>query len=158
MVVTNPIIRTNGEVLPIGHKEQNSVNHCYLKMFAKCWSFCSGLKVPNLFVQHNSTFVRLIFTFADLYYSCMKTQVCPWWRHQMETFSALLALCEGIHRSPVDSPHKGQWQPVAGGFPSQRPVTRNFNIFFDLCLNRRLSKQSRRPVIWDAIALIMTSP
>ena len=33
----------------------------------------------------------------------------PWWRHQMETFSALLALCAGIHRSPVNSPHKGQW-------------------------------------------------
>ena len=28
-------------------------------------------------------------------------------RHEMETFSALLALCEGIHRSPVDSPDKG---------------------------------------------------
>ena len=25
-----------------------------------------------------------------------------------ETFSALLALCEGIHRSPVDFPHKGK--------------------------------------------------
>ena len=32
-----------------------------------------------------------------------------WWRHQMETFSALLALCAGIHRSPVYSPYKGQW-------------------------------------------------
>ena len=31
-----------------------------------------------------------------------------WWRHQMETFSALLAICAGIHRSPVNSPHKGQ--------------------------------------------------
>ena len=34
----------------------------------------------------------------------------PWWRHQMETFSALLAICAGIHRSPVNSPHKGQWR------------------------------------------------
>ena len=33
-----------------------------------------------------------------------------WWRHGMETFFALLALCEGIHRSPVDSLHKGQWR------------------------------------------------
>ena len=33
----------------------------------------------------------------------------PWWRHQMETISALLALCAGINRSPVNSPHKGQW-------------------------------------------------
>ena len=31
-----------------------------------------------------------------------------WWRHQMETFSALLALCAG--NSLVNSPqHKGQW-------------------------------------------------
>ena len=34
----------------------------------------------------------------------------PWWRHQMETFSVLLAICRGIHRSPVNSPHKGQWR------------------------------------------------
>ena len=32
------------------------------------------------------------------------------WRHQMEIFSALLALCVGIHQSPVNSPHKGQWR------------------------------------------------
>ena len=33
-----------------------------------------------------------------------------WWRHQMETFSALQAICAGIHRSPVNFPHKGQWR------------------------------------------------
>ena len=33
----------------------------------------------------------------------------PWWRHQMETSSALLAICAGP-RSPVNSPHKGQWR------------------------------------------------
>ena len=32
----------------------------------------------------------------------------PWWRHQMETFSALLVLCAG--KSPVNSPHKVQWR------------------------------------------------
>ena len=48
----------------------------------------------------------------------------------METFSALLALCAGN-------------SPVSGEFPSQRPVTRSFDIFFDLRLNKRLSKQSR---------------
>ena len=51
-----------------------------------------------------------------------------WWRHQMEIFSALLALCAGN-------------SPVTGEFPSQRPVTRSFDVFFDLCLNKRLSKQ-----------------
>ena len=54
-----------------------------------------------------------------------------WWRHQMQTFSALLALCAGN-------------SPVTGEFPSQRPVTRGFDVFFDLCLDERLSKQSRR--------------
>ena len=33
-----------------------------------------------------------------------------WWRHQMETFSALLALCAGNSSVPVKSPHKGQWR------------------------------------------------
>ena len=28
----------------------------------------------------------------------------------METFSALLTLCEGNHQSLVDTPHKGQWR------------------------------------------------
>ena len=52
-----------------------------------------------------------------------------WWRHQMETFPALLALCAGN-------------SPVAGEFPAQRPVTRRFDVFFDLRLNKPLSKQS----------------
>ena len=47
----------------------------------------------------------------------------------METFSALLAICAGN-------------SPVYGEFPAQRPVTRSFDVFFDLRLNKRLSKQS----------------
>ena len=47
----------------------------------------------------------------------------------MKTFSALLAICVG------DS-------PVPGEFPPQRPMTRNFDGFFDLRLNKWLSKQS----------------
>ena len=50
-------------------------------------------------------------------------------RHQIETFSALLALCAGN-------------SPVTGEFPSQRPVTRSFDVFFDLGLIKRLSKHS----------------
>ena len=33
-----------------------------------------------------------------------------WWRHEMETFSALLAICAGNSPVPVNSPHKGQWR------------------------------------------------
>ena len=35
-------------------------------------------------------------------------RIVTWWRPQMKTFSALLGFCEGIHRSLLDSPHKGQ--------------------------------------------------
>ena len=52
-----------------------------------------------------------------------------WWRHQMETFSALLALCAGNSQ-------------VTCEFSAKRPVTQNFDICFDLRLNKRLSKQS----------------
>ena len=55
--------------------------------------------------------------------------VISWWRHQMETFSAFLAICAGN-------------SPVPGEFPAQRPVTRSFDVSFDLRLNKRLSKQS----------------
>ena len=46
-----------------------------------------------------------------------------------DTFSASLAIC-------------AENSPVTVEFPTQRPVTRSFDIFFDLRLNKRLSKQS----------------
>ena len=66
-------------------------------------------------------------------YPCSPTSTYsfkPRWRHRMETFSMLLALCAGN-------------SPVTGEFSSQRPVMRSFGVFFDLRLNKRLSKQSR---------------
>ena len=38
-----------------------------------------------------------------------------------------------------------RYWPFVSGIPSQRPVTWGFEVFFDLRLNKRLSKQSRRP-------------
>ena len=50
-------------------------------------------------------------------------------RHPMETFSALLAICVGN-------------SAVTDEFPTQGPVTRSFDIFFDLNKRfKRLSKQ-----------------
>ena len=39
-------------------------------------------------------------------------------------------------------PFVGGNSPVTGEFSAQRPVTRSFGVFFDLRLNKRLSKQS----------------
>ena len=66
---------------------------------------------------------------ASMLIRCMElVTIISWRRHQMETFSALLAICAGN-------------SPVPGEFPTQRPVTRSFDVFFDLRLNKRLSKQ-----------------
>ena len=45
-----------------------------------------------------------------VFYHCPVFLRDIWWRHQMETFSALLAFVRGINRSPVVSPHKSQWR------------------------------------------------
>ena len=70
---------------------------------------------PNLFAYYS----RFVMFFYGLV-----------WRHQMGTFSALLAICAG---NP----------PVPSEIPTQRPVTRSFNVFPDLRLNKWLIKQPR---------------
>ena len=56
--------------------------------------------------------IRHILEYQDTYRDLEQ----PWWRHEMESFTALLALCAGI-------------SPVTVEFPSQRPVTRSFDAF-----------------------------
>ena len=84
------------------------------------WNKCQGgqlkLKGPCGLVRH----VRNPSKISRM---CLK-----WWRHQMETFSALLSICTGN-------------SPVPGEFPAQRPVTRSFDVFLDLHPNKRLSTQ-----------------
>ena len=61
--------------------------------------------------------------------------VATWWRHQMETFSALLAICAG--NSPVNSPHKGQ--------------RRGALMFLWFASESTVEKTLVRLGIWDAI-------
>ena len=75
------------------------------------WSVVCYVCKPGERVLNNS------LTLQHLYELILKTIVPevspvanPWRRYQVETFSALLALCEGNQRSPVDSSHKGQWR------------------------------------------------
>ena len=79
----------------------------YFETYCLCGVWCRGL----------TTWLRWV------------GQLFAWWRHQMETFSALLAICAG------NSPDPGE-------VPAQRPVTRSFDVFLDLRLNTQLSKQS----------------
>ena len=57
----------------------------------------------------------------------------------METSSELLDLCAGIELY-VQFYGAGNSSATVE-FPAQKPVTRSFAVFFDLCLNKRLCKQ-----------------
>ena len=61
---------------------------------------------------------------------------CRDWCHH-GVFSMMTSSNGNIFR--VTGPLCGEF---TGEFPSQRPVTRSFDVFFDLCLNKWLSKQS----------------
>ena len=98
-----------------GHQEKAS--KCFLK------SFIANDFLSRIYYNPQTNTIRL----ALLNSSALKY---TWLRHQMETFSALLVLCEG---NP----------PVTYGFPSQRLVTRSLDVSVDLSLNKRLSKQTR---------------
>ena len=96
----------------------------------QCSQWSKSLQNENIFVSvsHNKTNRTWSSYRWDILYTRHGSRLATWWRHQMETFSALLAICAGN-------------SPVTDEFPSQRPVTRSFDVFFDLRLNKRMSKQ-----------------
>ena len=56
----------------------------------------------------------------------------------METFSALLALCEGK-------------PPLTGGVPSQRSVTGSFEFFVLSAPEQTVEQTIETPMIWDGV-------
>ena len=112
-----------------------SFKEMHLKMLSGKWRpFCLGLNVLTPLVLRTRFPLELFskylpLTLEDDYFSeklilrklslehihfFLIPQILhvttSWWRHQMGTFSALLAICAGNSRSPVNSPHKGQWR------------------------------------------------
>ena len=53
----------------------------------------------------------------------------PWWRDQTELFPFYRPFVKGIHRSLLDSPHKGRWHGSL--------------MFFFICARKRLIRQAR---------------
>ena len=105
----------------------------YLHSFAVIWGFVL------LYYQCLWIGLPIFARFASLMKVKYKSEIYgwngqlpkhkTWWCHQMETFSALLAICAGN-------------SPVPSEFPAQRPVMQIFDVFFDLRLNKPLSKKS----------------
>ena len=104
-----------------------------IKLFPKCVillaNTLSRVQLSNCCFNISLRPTWKIWFMCVLIFIIRRSTFETWWCHQMEVFSALLALCEGN-------------SPVTGEFPSQRPVTRSFGVSFDLRLNKRLNEQS----------------
>ena len=101
------------------HLRNHGVRMTSLYIILNIWSqyFVGNTIRPNWFGVHQPRSIRQV--------SCCVWYT--WWRQQMETFSALLAIWAGI-------------SPVTGEFPAQKPATPSFDISFDLLLDKRLSE------------------
>ena len=105
---------------------------CLLNRLFRCKSKkTSKLRVTGLCAGKFTGDRWISRTNGQLRGKCFHLMTSSWWTHQLETFPTFLVLCEG---NP----------PATGGFPSKGPVTGSFDVFVDLRLNKRLSKQSRR--------------
>ena len=94
------------------------------------WHFIRGLHLLLVDFRHKRSIKQSVWKYPSVSGTYIyKSGSYPWWRHQMETFSALLAICSGN-------------SPVPGEFPAQMPVTRSFDVFFDLRMSKPSSKQS----------------
>ena len=112
------------------HCDQALLTNCILCSF--CWCQVDSKRLINSSVWKSFYFSDQIYcsTSAKMDVFRIPHYANSWWRQEMGTFSALLAICAGN-------------SPVIGEFHAQRPVTQSFNVFVDLRLNKRLSKQSR---------------
>ena len=112
-------------------------------------SSVSSFGIPFQILTASFPYLKLVilctwygsFVCPDSTYTQRHGKEHTWWHHQMETFSALLALCEG--NPLVDSPHKGSDAELW--------------CFLWSVPEQTVEKTIERPVIWNAIALIRTS-
>ena len=116
------VVETN----PINLKNEYRTKTCLV-----CWRFCPWWHSQSVLSEEDLLGAPVLTPNAVRWEVPAWRPVTSWWRHQMDAFSALQALCEGN-------------SPVTGEFPSQRPVAQSFDVFFDLRLNTGLGKQRPR--------------
>ena len=102
----------------------------YFKQASIVRSSVEFFHMKNINCNKILVFMWLLFNLfiysLDLIEPTSSSSIMPWWRHPMETFSAFLAICAGN-------------SPATAEFLAQRPVKRRFDVFFDLCLNKRVN-------------------
>ena len=109
---------------------QHIISYSYIHHIILLYTYisCSTTVYRLWYIVHSYSLLPWTQSIYRFEGRCTVEWVCSWWRHQKESFSALLVICAGN-------------SPVPGEFPTQRPATRSFNVFFDLRLNKPFSKQ-----------------
>ena len=116
---------------PFGVTRPHGINLNFLNPPPPSWLIRIQEMEITLFLERTITLSSAAMRYMDFLTVTLQIllPLSAWCRQQMEPFFALLALFAGN-------------SPVTGEFPSQRPVTRSLDVFFDLWQNKRMSKQS----------------
>ena len=122
------------ESLPWGHSPR-----------MRSWGSGEEGSLPNSFGWEYILFIKTHFYGGALISHFMEEHSSP-----TSIFPVFMMTSSNGNMFPItgfcagNSPVTAGNSPVTGEFPLHRPVTRSFDVFFDLRLNKRLSKQSRR--------------
>ena len=104
-ILTVSLCRSNSKQLPLNPCQGTGSVFIYTRNSHLLWKVIVQPKLPwiRFISSHHNICLDLPIAQAE-------TPHRAWWRHQMETFSALLALCAGNSPVPVNSPRKGHWR------------------------------------------------
>ena len=119
------------------------------------WLMFCGMAVNfwRIYCSSNATHViKVINTTAEIYLASMSVPETNYVNSMWNMILRSLFMTRGHIKNFMTTSSNGNISallancaansPVTGEFPAQRPVTRCFGVFFDLRLNKRLSKQS----------------
>ena len=96
--------QTVPDISPLMHGHQDPLLVIYLLSIKKWLPVCLILNVLN------SLSTVMTLESSERTRSTQWLLFLPWWRHQIEVFPRYWPFVRGIHWSPVDSPHNGQWR------------------------------------------------
>ena len=121
----------------------NRAHHCITYCTTELWNNSFNLIILSFQISNR----QLASTTLRSVKPALWFNTCPWWRHQMEIFSALLAiLCGELIGT--------------GEFPAQRPMTRSF-MFSLICAcingwvkNREAGDLRRHRAHYDVIVML----
>ena len=112
MVVYKLILVSHATLASDDHADATTNLHLAVFYFAPMFHFAPTFPITTKIWYQVLAYPRPSPFLA--WHECKKIVPLPrgssWWRHQMKHFPRYWPFVQGIHRSPVSSPHKGQWR------------------------------------------------